>query len=63
MLDHGLSPADQFARVLGGGFDEEDLERPLQGVVGIIGADRVAPGGAAQRRLVLRIGLDRGTLS
>jgi hypothetical protein len=63
VLDDGLGPADQFPGILAGRLEEEDLERSLQGVVGVVGAERVAPGGATQRLLVLRIRLDGGTLA
>ena len=40
VLDHGLGPADQLARIGGGRLVEEDLEAALQRFVGVIGADR-----------------------
>ena len=59
VLDHGLRPADQVARVLRRRFLQQDLEAALQGVVGVVGAERVAPCRAPQGRLVAGIGLDR----
>jgi hypothetical protein len=59
VLDHGLGPADQLARILRRRFVEQDLEPALQRFVGVVGADRVPLCGAPQHRLVAREGLDR----
>ena len=59
VLGHGLHPADQLAGVSGRGFDEEDLERALEGVLSVLDADRVAASGPPQRSIVLGHHFDR----
>jgi hypothetical protein len=63
VLRDGLHPADQVPGLAGGRFQQKDLEGALECVLGVLGADREAAGGAPQRLLVLGHHLDRDTLA
>ena len=51
---HDLHPGDQVAGRAGRRLGEQDLDRPLVGIVGVVGAQRVAPSRAPERRAACR---------
>jgi hypothetical protein len=63
VFDHGLGPADQFAWVVGGRLQQQDLEPALERFVGVVIADRVARRGPPQARLVAGERLDHDPLA
>ena len=63
VLDHGVGPPDQLVHPVVGRFRQQDLERSLVGVLGILRVQRVAAGGPAQGGAVLRDQLDGGALA
>ena len=58
VLDHGPQPRGGARRVEAVGVAEEDLQGALVGVLGVVGAQRVAPRGGQKRGGVLGDGLD-----
>jgi hypothetical protein len=52
MFGDRLHPADEIALIAGRGFTQQDLERPLHRVIGVIAAERITARGSPQGALV-----------